>query len=346
MSTSSAGWPTSSASGDSSLASGGRMVAIASGDRTPSVGGSTVSSFPGDERGSGISAGAAVVTRDMCQRMKPKAAVTPPAAPATMLTRSSPIPRLTNVAWASLKETVNLSFDKLSPSHWSPAESDCNRHRCFRLRSSAQLAPALQFRLAWLGVLEVARLDRAVGNVVRDDHAGRVGFRLDQLQPSGRCAAAEDALPLAQDQREDQHAELVDQRVLPQGLKQFARSLREQVGAILALQRLERRDRVIAQPPAVLPGQIRVRTRGDVFRDPVEQPGDRVVRVGDVGPVRREDVVGLAAEQQVERPAEDIAHGAAQRLVEMGGGPAAEGEAAGRVLLRAAGRLHDAVEAG
>src|SRR5262249_41692428 len=68
--------------------------------------------------------------------------------------------------------------------------------------------------------------------------------------------------------------------------------------------------------------------------------------IGDIGPVRREDIVGLAAEQQVEGPAEDLAEGAAERLVEMRRRPAAQREAAGRVFLWAARRLHDAVEAG
>jgi hypothetical protein len=62
--------------------------------------------------------------------------------------------------------------------------------------------------------------------------------------------------------------------------------------------------------------------------------------------VRCEDLVGLAAKQQVKGPAENFAQGGAERFIEVGGGPAAQREAAGRVFLRAAGRLHHAVEAG
>src|SRR5579862_5623924 len=65
-----------------------------------------------------------------------------------------------------------------------------------------------------------------------------------------------------------------------------------------------------------------------------------------MGPMRGEDVVGLAAQQQVEGTAEDLAHGGARGLVEVGGNPTAERKAAGRVFLGAARRLHDAVEAG
>src|SRR5262249_7350294 len=136
------------------------------------------------------------------------------------------------------------------------------------------------------------------------------------------------------------------QAIRPQRLQQVARALYQEVGAVLGLEHLQRCDDVVAQQPAVLPGELGLGARRDIFRDPVEEGGDRVVWIGDVGPVRREDLVGLAAEQQVERAAKDLAHGAAERRVEVRRGPAAEREAAGRVLLRATGRLHDAVEAG
>src|SRR5579862_6671008 len=84
---------------------------------------------------------------------------------------------------------------------------------------SRQLAPALELGLTRLGELEVARLDLAGRLVIRDDHAGRVGLRLDQLQPGGGGAVAEEAFPVAEHHREDQHAEFVDQSVLPQRLQ-------------------------------------------------------------------------------------------------------------------------------
>jgi len=59
----------------------------------------------------------------------------------------------------------------------------------------------------------------------------------------------------------------------------------------------------------------------DVFRHLVEDSGDRAVRVGDIGPMRRENTVGFLAKQQVEGPAEDFAQGCAERFVEVGGGP-------------------------
>src|SRR6202035_6010253 len=64
-----------------------------------------------------------------------------------------------------------------------------------------------------------------------------------------------------------------------------------------------------------------------------------------VRPVRREDVVSFAPEEQIEGAAKNLAHGPAELGIEMRKSPAAEREAAGRVFAGSAGRLHDAVEA-
>src|SRR6202171_444882 len=104
---------------------------------------------------------------------------------------------------------------------------------------SGEVAAALKLGLCRFGELEVAGLDRAVGLVVRHDHAGREGLRLQQLQPGGTCAVAEQALALAEHHREDQHAEFVDQALSPQCLEQVARALDKKVRAVLALQLLQ-----------------------------------------------------------------------------------------------------------
>jgi hypothetical protein len=64
-----------------------------------------------------------------------------------------------------------------------------------------------------------------------------------------------------------------------------------------------------------------------------------------MGPVGGKDVVGLAAEQEIERRREGLAHGGADDVVPICRGPAAIFEAAGGVFFRAARRLHDTVEA-
>src|SRR5262245_24693225 len=62
-----------------------------------------------------------------------------------------------------------------------------------------------------------------------------------------------------------------------------------------------------------------------------------------VGPVRGENLVGLAAEQEVEFLLEDAVDLFEGLLIEIGHRPAAELEAFGRILGRPARRLHDAI---
>src|SRR6059036_2450578 len=63
-----------------------------------------------------------------------------------------------------------------------------------------------------------------------------------------------------------------------------------------------------------------------------------------VGPVRGENLVGLAAEEEVEFLLEDAVDLFAELWIEIGHRPAAELEALGAILGRAAGRLHDAID--
>src|SRR3989442_7355915 len=62
-----------------------------------------------------------------------------------------------------------------------------------------------------------------------------------------------------------------------------------------------------------------------------------------VGPVCGENLVGLAAEQEVEFLLEDADDLFAELWIEGGHRPAAELEALGRIFGRPAGRLHDAI---
>src|SRR5206468_9401711 len=69
----------------------------------------------------------------------------------------------------------------------------------------------------------------------------------------------------------------------------------------------------------------------------------RDAAVGRVQPVRGENLVGLAAEEEIELLLEDAVELFAKLLIEIGHLPAAEPEAVGRILKWRAGRLHDAV---
>ena len=83
--------------------------------------------------------------------------------------------------------------------------------------------------------------------------------------------------------------------------------------------------------------------RGHVFREAVEQLRDAPVRVR---PVRGENVVGPAPEQQCVHPRHPGVDLLADDLVEERRLPAAKRETAVGVLVRPAGRLRDAVERG
>src|SRR5207248_5125454 len=102
---------------------------------------------------------------------------------------------------------------------------------------------------------------------------------------------------------------------------------------------MSRRSTEPAQLVSTLP------ERNHVLLDGVEQLGDAAM--GSVfvlvGPVRGENLVGRAAEQEVEFLLEDAVDLFAERSIEIGHRPAAELEAVGRILGRPAGRLHDAI---
>jgi hypothetical protein len=79
------------------------------------------------------------------------------------------------------------------------------------------------------------------------------------------------------------------------------------------------------------------RMGGDVLRQRVELGRDDVLLVGDLRPVAREDLVGLAAEQEGVRLFEPARHRLARFVVDEGHDPAAVLEASAGVLLRPAG---------
>ena len=99
------------------------------------------------------------------------------------------------------------------------------------------------------------------------------------------------------------------------------------------------------QPMAVLPFERLIAARENVFVGAVEGSAHRLVVALGVGPECGENVVGTAAEQQVVVAREERA----ERLLDAGvpnlEQPAAFLEAAGGILGRPSGRLHDPVQA-
>src|SRR5215471_2606012 len=80
--------------------------------------------------------------------------------------------------------------------------------------------------------------------------------------------------------------------------------------------------------------------RDDVFRRLVERLRDRVLLVRPVG---GEELVGPASQKHVELGGDSLVHNLHQSIVPEGHGPASVGEPIPRILLGAAGPLHDAI---
>src|SRR5207244_12978081 len=98
-----------------------------------------------------------------------------------------------------------------------------------------------------------------------------------------------------------------------------------------------------AQDHRALPARIDpASARNRVLLDLLEELGDAAM--GSifvvVRPIRRENLVGLAAEQEIEFLTEEAVKFLAELLIEIGHLPAAALEPLGRILGRSAGRLH------
>src|SRR5216117_1128682 len=127
-------------------------------------------------------------------------------------------------------------------------------------------------------------------------------------------------------------------------MHEFGTALRDEVRAVLLLQTLHVGD--VAEEHRALPARIDLaRARNRVLLDLVEQFRDAAVGhiFVVVRPVRGENLVGLAAEEEIELLLEDAVELFAKLLIEIGHLPAAEIEVLSRILSWSAGRLHDAV---
>src|SRR5579871_4455115 len=211
--------------------------------------------------------------------------------------------------------------------------------------ASGKRLAALNLRLRRLPGMEAAGLDGSLRRIGRNDDPARSRVRFDELQASRRCALVKQSLSVTEDNREDEYRELVDQIAPPHGLQEIAGPLDHQIGAFAVLEPLQSGNRIAFQRLAVVPGKLRASARGDVFCNAVEGCGDRVIRIGYVRPMGCEDVVRLAAEQEIIGVCENLPHDRAERRVEIGKRPSPQRKASGRILLWTTWRLHDPVEA-
>ncbi len=186
--------------------------------------------------------------------------------------------------------------------------------------------------------------DFAVALVDVQDAAAAVLFRIDEPEASGNYALAEQALTRADDHRKLPDAQRVDEIVLEQGLEQLAAAMHLDFSAIQGLELCNRVGDIAIQQGGVVPTDFVERARRHVFRPGVECCRDLVCGVGLIGPVAREDLIGLAAEEEGTGAVDPVGHHRAEFLVGKGNHPAAVLEATFTVLVRTAGRLHDTVK--
>src|SRR5918993_193590 len=142
--------------------------------------------------------------------------------------------------------------------------------------------------------------------------------------------------------RED--ADRVDEIVGEQGMHEVSTALGNQVRAFLLPQTFYVGD--IAQQHRALPARVDIaRARNGILLNRVEQLCDAAIRAAFIviGPVRGENLVGLAAEQEIELLLKEAIDLFAEHLIEIRHPPSAELKALGRILGWPARRLHDAV---
>lgn len=164
------------------------------------------------------------------------------------------------------------------------------------------------------------------------------------------CLSAAGAVPLpksrlpAEHHREDKQPVLVDQVVLQQRLQQVGTAPALQAPAGLLPELPKFGNHVALEQAGVVPGDTLEAARHHVLWPRVERGRDGVIRVGDLGPVTGEDVIGLAPEQETVGVRDSLDDQPPHDIFDIGGLPASMQEATLWILVGAAGSLHDAVQ--
>jgi transketolase len=181
------------------------------------------------------------------------------------------------------------------------------------------------------------------GRLVRRHHdSGARDLAVDELQPGRDSAVGEQPLPRTEHEREDPQPVGVDQVVPQECLDEIPAAMHLQLGAIPLLECRDALGHVAVDQYRVAPLQRGPAARRDVLGGVVQLLGARIV--SGVRPEPGEDVVGLAAEHQIERHTHRLAHDLAHLLVPVVHGPAPVRELPAVVLPGPARRLNDPVE--
>src|SRR5262249_2685889 len=107
-------------------------------------------------------------------------------------------------------------------------------------------------------------------------------------------AVSEEALPAAEEDREDHQVVAIDQLVVHQGLEHIGAAVNLELGSVLLLEALDLRNDVALDEVRRPPVGALERGGDDVLGGPVQWAS--ALFVAGVRPIGSEDVVGLAAE--------------------------------------------------
>src|SRR6266511_2987013 len=138
--------------------------------------------------------------------------------------------------------------------------------------------------------------------------------------------------------------DLVDEIVAHERLREVSTAVHLELPPGVGLQPGDPLGDVALDERRVVPLDRVERPRRDVFRHPIQHRGDPVVGVGDAGPVRGEDLVRLAPEQEPVRGGDRVFHCLSEHVVGVRDRPPAVVEPAAAVLVGHARALHDAIE--
>ena len=111
--------------------------------------------------------------------------------------------------------------------------------------------------------------------------------------------------------------------------------------AVLVLQLLDLPGDITVDCDGCFPIEVDRPMRDNIFLRAIDPSAGFVF---DLGPIAREDVIGLPAEEQIERVAHLLSHDVSQEVVEVADGPSTVFEAAAIVFLRSTRSLHNPIE--
>src|SRR5829696_976174 len=183
--------------------------------------------------------------------------------------------------------------------------------------------------------------DLACRRVRTDNDSSGGDLAVEEPQPGGDGAFREQAFTRPDDEGEDPQAALIDEVVAQQRLDQVPAAMHLQLRTIFLLECRDALGRVSLYQHRLAPLQRGMTPRRNILGGVFQRPGPSLLR--GVRPVRCEDIVGLASENELERPAHRLAHDLTHLIVPVVHPPAAVREAAAIVLFGSARSLHDLV---